>query len=97
MQKNPSLYKHAIHNSIYKNALQKARQEIAHIRLAIIKLKARLQQVTNEITDENDSFKHRNLLRKHNQLGYYIRTVLRKKSLIMKQIVDNEANSSFYN
>tara|TARA_B100000795_G_scaffold253607_1_gene223897 strand:+ start:513 stop:806 length:294 start_codon:yes stop_codon:yes gene_type:complete len=86
MQKSPSLYKHAVHNSVYKNALQKARKEIVHIRLAIIKLTA--EQVTNEITDENknDLLKHQNLLRKHEQLQHYIRTVLRKKSLIMKQI-----------
>tara|TARA_B100000795_G_scaffold190070_1_gene144753 strand:- start:264 stop:680 length:417 start_codon:yes stop_codon:yes gene_type:complete len=95
LQKSPSLYKHAVHNSIYKNALEKSRKEIAHIRLIIINLSEQLQQVTNEILDgnrdKNDLLKHQNLLIKHEQqLRKYIRTVLRKKSLIMKQIADRE-------
>jgi len=41
--------------------------------------------------DKNDLLKHQNLLIKHEQqLRKYIRTVLRKKSLIMKQIADRE-------
>jgi len=91
LQKSPSLYKHAVHNSVFKNALQKSRQKIKHLRLIINKLKSELQ----ETLDENKIYllKHHNLLllRKHEQqLIQYIRTLLRKKSLIMKQIIERE-------
>lgn len=93
LQKSPSLYKHAVHNSVFKNALQKTRQKIKHLRLIINKLKSELQEVTT--LDENKIYllKHHNLLllRKHEQqLIQYIRTLLRKKSLIMKQIIERE-------
>ena len=101
LQKSPSLYKHAVHNSVFKNALTKARKEIARIRLVSIKLTAQLQQVTNEIHDNDENKDQMNsftekqqnllLLTKHEQqLRQYIRTLLRKKSLIMKQIADRE-------
>ena len=98
LQKSPSLYKHAVHNSVFKNALTNARKEIVRIRLLI---KSELQEVTNNIHDNEEnkdqinSFtgNHQNLLllTKHEQqLRQYVMTLLRKKSLIMKQIAVRE-------
>jgi len=94
-RKSPSLYKHAVHNSVFKNALQKTRQKIKQLRLIINKLKSELQEVTTLDENKNEIYllKHHNLLllRKHEQqLIQYIRTLLRKKSLIMKQIIERE-------
>ena len=91
LQKSPSLYKHAVHNSVFKNALTNARKEIVRIRLLI---KSELQD-NEENKDQINSFtgNHQNLLllTKHEQqLRQYVMTLLRKKSLIMKQIAVRE-------
>lgn len=95
LQKSPSLYKHAIRNSVLKNALQKTRQKIKQLRLVINKLKSELQEVTTLDENKNEIYllKHHRLLslRKHEQqLMRYIRTLLRKKSLITKKILEKE-------
>jgi len=94
LQKSPSLYKHAVHNSILKNALQKAREEIKQLRLVLNRLNSELQKVTtlDDNKDEIHLLKHHKLflLRKHEQLRQYIWTLLRKKSLITKEIIEKE-------
>jgi len=101
LQKSPSLYKHAVHNSVFKNALTNARKEIVRIRLLI---KSVLQQVTNKIHDNDENKEQINsftrnqqnqqtlllLTKQEQQLRQYVMTLLRMKSLIMKQIAERE-------